>query len=110
MRSRVLYETARANDPPRGNPNRIVTTNGLWEPIGAITGNGHGGPRAQDRCRRRTMPPMLSTLPRTRRRFLGSAAATMLAARLSMTGSARAQAAKETMMTTATAPRYAAQD
>jgi Epoxide hydrolase N terminus len=49
-------------------------------------------------------------LTRTRRRFLGSAAMTMLAARLGITGSARAQTAKESTMTTATTPRYAAQD
>jgi pimeloyl-ACP methyl ester carboxylesterase len=56
------------------------------------------------------MPPPLHTLTRTRRRFLGSAAMTMLAAHLGTTGSARAQTAKESTMTTATAPRYAAQD
>ena len=56
------------------------------------------------------MPSPLHTLTRTRRRFLGGAAMTMLAAHLGATGSARAQIAKESTMTTATAPRYAAQD
>jgi pimeloyl-ACP methyl ester carboxylesterase len=59
---------------------------------------------------RRTMPPPLHSLTRTRRRFLGSAAMTMLAAHLGTTGSARAHITKESTMTTATAPRYAAQD
>ena len=56
------------------------------------------------------MVPLLPTLTPTRRRFLGSAAVTLLAAHLGTTGSARAQTAKESTMTTATTPRYAAQD
>jgi pimeloyl-ACP methyl ester carboxylesterase len=56
------------------------------------------------------MSPLLHPLTSTRRRFLGSAAMTMLVARLGTTGSARAQTAKESTMTTATTPRYAAQD
>ncbi len=56
------------------------------------------------------MSPMLHSITHTRRRFLGSAAKTMLAAHLGTTASARAQIAKEPTMTTATTPRYAAQD
>jgi pimeloyl-ACP methyl ester carboxylesterase len=56
------------------------------------------------------MRPLLPKLAPTRRRFLGSAAMAMFAARLGLTGSARAQIAKESTMTTADTPRYAAQD
>jgi pimeloyl-ACP methyl ester carboxylesterase len=53
---------------------------------------------------------LLQPLTHTRRRLLGSAATTMVAARLGMTGSARADTAKESTMTTASTPRYTAQD
>jgi pimeloyl-ACP methyl ester carboxylesterase len=56
------------------------------------------------------MSTLLQTLTPTRRRLLGSAAISMLSAHLGMTGAARAQTAKEFTMTTASTPRYVAQD
>jgi pimeloyl-ACP methyl ester carboxylesterase len=65
----------------------------------------------RDTVRKETAMSATPTTPaQTRRRFLGSAAMTMLAARLGMPDSTRARTTKETTMTTATAPRYAAQE